>query len=162
MIMYSLATIYAGIAEIDVNKLVRKDQKIRDLGDPVSPVDNSFTSALIIPYTFVVDFLANSECLHINKLTEYSKDYFVSEFLSLPCVNVHMLHMVAACMHAHQTNMRFRNLCRRKSAAEIENHGNIMWTAMRNLILAFDHSVITEKGLEYFNISDEKTNSIRI
>ena len=67
-----------------------------------------------------------------------------------------MLHMVAACMHAHQINMRFRNLCRRRTAAEIANHGQIIWIAMRNVILAFDHSVITDKGLEYFNISVEK------
>lgn len=165
MAMYVLATIYAGIAEINLKDLVQTEKIIRDLGNPDSARSEVYKPAFLSPYTIVIDFLAYSGCLNIKEAIQCledtnlytEEDLFKLHFLTLPCVNTHVIHMIASCMHVHQTNMRFRNRCRRKSAIEIREHKETMWHATRNLILSFDPSLITDKGRESFNICSEKT-----
>ena len=159
--MFTLANIYAGIAEVDLKNLVRTSNVICDLGRPDSVGSRVYTPAFTSPYSIVLDYLAHSGCLNIKEAVKNVKeemtdeDKFKVNFFALPCVNAHVIHMVAACMHTHQTNMRFRNRCRRKTGIEIREHLENMWISTRNLILAFPPALITDKGRSSFNISPE-------
>jgi hypothetical protein len=163
MAMYALAVIYAGIAEINLKDLVQTKKIICDLGNPDSARSEEYRPAFLSPYTLVIDFLAHSGCLNIKEAIQCldtnlctDEDLFKLHFLTLPCVNTHVIHMIATCMHVHQSNMRFGNRCRRKTAVEIREHKENMWHATRNLILAFDPSLITDKGRDSFNICPGK------